>query len=152
MDPITLGTTLVTFLSPFLPHLLKLGEKVAEEAGKQLGADAWEEAKTIWSKLRPKVETRPTVQEAVQDVARNPADEDAQTVLRIQLKKLLTEDAALAKELSATMAGRVVQRALAERGSTIRGLAQSATGEVDVEQDVTARDNSIIERVEQRQG
>ncbi|MGQ9494260.1 MAG: hypothetical protein ACUVR2_10950 [Anaerolineae bacterium] len=100
MDASALVTKVVAFLAPFLPYLLKAGEKVAEEAGKKLGETAWEQAKSLWAKLRPKVEAKPAVQEAVQDVAAAPQDEDAQAALRQQLKKLLAEDKALAAEVS----------------------------------------------------
>ncbi len=59
-----------TFLTPFLPYLLKAGEKAAEEAGKKLSEAAWEQAKTKGGKPHPKVETKPVAQEAMRDVAR----------------------------------------------------------------------------------
>jgi hypothetical protein len=45
------------------------------------------------------VQAKPAAQEAAQEVARNPQDTDAQAALRLQLKKILTEDQALAREL-----------------------------------------------------
>ena len=100
MDLAQLAQTVTAFLSPFLPYLLKAGEKAAEEAGKKVGGDAWERAKTLWSKLRPKVEAKPTAQEAVKDAAAAPQDEDAQAALRLQLKKILAEDETLAAEVA----------------------------------------------------
>jgi len=100
MDVTTLAKEVAVFLAPFLPYLLKAGEKAAEEAGKKLGSDAWEKAKALWGKMRPKVEARPAAQEAAQEVAAHPRDENAQAVLRLQLKKLLTEDEALAGEVA----------------------------------------------------
>jgi hypothetical protein len=95
---------LTTFLAPFLPYLLKVGEKAAEETGKKLGegfgGDSWERAKALWAKLSPKVEAKEAAQEAAQDVAENPEDEDAQAALRQQLKKLLNENSTLASEIS----------------------------------------------------
>ncbi len=46
------------------------------------------------------MEAKPTLQEAVKDLAQDPADEDAQAALRHQLKKLLAEDAILAAEVA----------------------------------------------------
>lgn len=100
MDISQLAQQLTTFLTPFLPYLLKAGEKAAEEAGKKIGGDAWERAKTLWAKLRPKVEAKPTAQEAVKDAAAAPQDQDAQAALRLQLKKLLAEDKTLAQEVA----------------------------------------------------
>jgi hypothetical protein len=100
MDEAALSRGLVVYLLPFLPYLLKAGEKAAEEAGEKLGADAWEWAKTLWGKLRPKVEAKPSIREAVEDAAAAPDDVDAQAALRLQLRKLLAEDVALAKEIA----------------------------------------------------
>ncbi|WP_414588902.1 hypothetical protein [Scytonema sp. PCC 10023] len=95
---------LTKLISPFLPYLLKLGDKAAEEAAKKLGVDSWEKAKAIWVKLHPKVEAKPSAQEAVQDVAQAPEDEDALAALRLQLKKLLKEDPTLESEVSRLLA------------------------------------------------
>jgi hypothetical protein len=92
--------SLTTFLAPFLPYLLKAGEKAAEEAGKKLGGDAWEKAKSLWAKLSPKVEAKAAAIEAASDVAKDPKDEDAQAALRLQLKKLLNDDSTLASEIA----------------------------------------------------
>ena len=100
MDPQTLAQQIVLFLAPFMPYLLKAGEKAAEEMGKNLGSEAWEQAKALWSKLRPKVEAKSAALEAAQDVAAAPDDKDAQAALRLQLKKLLAADQALAKEVA----------------------------------------------------
>jgi len=99
MDIATLAKEITLFLTPLLPYLLKAGEKAAEEAGKKLGGDAWDRAKGLWDKLRPKVEAKPAAQEAVADVIAEPKDEDAQAALRQQLRKLLTEDDELAAEI-----------------------------------------------------
>ena len=91
---------LTALLSPFLPYLLKGGEKAAEEAGKRLGGDSWDWLKQIWDKLQPKVEEKPALKEVVADVATNPQDDDYRAALRGQLKKLLEQDSVLARELT----------------------------------------------------
>jgi hypothetical protein len=100
MDVTILATEITAFLAPFLPDLVKLGGKAAEEASKKLGVDALENAKGLWGKLRPKVEAKPAAQEAVMDVVAAQKDEDAQAALRLQLKKILAEDGKLADEVS----------------------------------------------------
>jgi hypothetical protein len=99
MDIAALAQDLSTFLVPFLPYLLKAGEKATEEVGKKLGSDAWDKAKALWAKLYPKVEAKPAMQETVQDVVKAPADVDAQAALRLQLRKFLAEDETLASEV-----------------------------------------------------
>ena len=65
----------------------------------QVGADGWDKMKQIWDRLRPKVEAKPAALEDLQDVTDFPQDEDMQTVMRVQLKKLLDSDASLAEDL-----------------------------------------------------
>lgn len=100
MDIGALASSVTTALVPLLPYLLKAGEKAAEETGKTVAGQSWEWAKSLWTKLKPKVEAKPAALEAAQDVAQAPTDEDLQTALRVQLKKLLTEDQSLAEEVS----------------------------------------------------
>ncbi len=100
MDPTELAQKIGAFLLPLLPYLLKAGDKAAEEAGKKLGEAAWEKAKALWHKLHPKIEAKPAALEAVQEVANNPQDADAAAALRLQLRKLLSEDQALAAEIA----------------------------------------------------
>lgn len=87
---------LVKFLGPALPFLLKAGERAAEKAGEQLASGALGLARSIWSRLQG----HPDVEKAAQDLASMPNDPDAQAALRLQLKKLLTEDPTLAQELA----------------------------------------------------
>lgn len=100
MDIGELTQSLSTTLIPLLPYLLKVGEKAAEEAGKKIGGETWDWAKDLWARLRPKVEAKPSALEAAQYVAQTPEDKDAQAALRMQIKKLLAEDEALAEEVT----------------------------------------------------
>ena len=92
--------TLTALLSPFLPYLVKAGEKAAEEAGASLGGESWNWVKQIWGKLSPKVEKKPALKEIVGDVAANLQDEDYKAALRGQLKKLLEQDPTLEAEIA----------------------------------------------------
>ena len=100
MDIGALASSVTTALVPLLPYLLKAGEKAAEETGKTVAGQSWEWAKSLWTKLKPKVEGNSAALVAAQDVVQAPEDKDLQAVLRVQLKKLLTEDQALAEEVS----------------------------------------------------
>src|SRR5688572_33254524 len=84
MDIGALASSVTTALVPLLPYLLKAGEKAAEETGKTVAGQSWEWAKSLWTKLRPKVEANPAALVAAQDVAEAPGDEDLQVVLRVR--------------------------------------------------------------------
>ena len=100
MDIPSLVNSITPFLLPLVPYLLKAGEKATEEVGKKLGEGVWDKARTLWDKLHPKLKDKPGAIEAIRDVAQSPNDEDAVAAFRQQLKKLLTEDVSLAKEIS----------------------------------------------------
>src|SRR5215208_2057597 len=121
MDIVALASSVTTVLVPLLPYLLKAVEKAAEEPGKAVAGQSWEWAKSLWTKLQPKVEANPAALVAAQDVAETPEDKDLQAVLRVQLKKLLTEDQSLAEEVSRWL----------EQGKA-SGINVSASGERSV--------------------
>ncbi|MBI4670608.1 MAG: SUMF1/EgtB/PvdO family nonheme iron enzyme [Chloroflexi bacterium] len=100
MDPSQLASELTKLLTPYLPSLVAGGGALGAEIAKGAAGKAGEKVvEQIWEKLRPKVQAKPAAQEAVADVAKTPDDADAQNNLRYQLKKLFSEDAALANAL-----------------------------------------------------
>jgi len=131
MDISALASSLTTALGPLLPYLLKAGEKAAEETGKAVAGQSWEWTKSLWTKLKPKVEAKPAALEAAQDVAHAPEDEDLQAALRVQLKKLLTEDQSLAEEVSRWLdqgkAAGIIVTASGERSVAIGGDIKGST-------------------------
>jgi len=101
MDSVApLAGQVVAVLAPFLPHLVTAGQKVAEGVGAELGEHGDDLARALWERLGPKVEAKPAAQEAVKDAAANPKDADAQAALRVQVRKLLSDDPALVEELT----------------------------------------------------
>ncbi len=94
---------LTAFLSPFLPFLIKFGEKSAETVGSKVGEDGWNTAKKIWDKLHPKIEAKEDVKSAVNLVSTDTDDEDYRKVFQKQLKKLLDEDQELAAAIAKIM-------------------------------------------------
>lgn len=99
MDIPTLAASLTAALAPALPYLLKGGEKMIEGAIQKIGADAWDKAKGIWQHLSPGVEQKPAALEAAQDVGKSPENAKFQTVLEVQIEKILDQDEDLAAEL-----------------------------------------------------
>jgi uncharacterized protein YqcC (DUF446 family) len=127
--------TLITFLSPFLPFLLKLGGKAAEKATEtaagKFGEAAWLKAQAVWEKLSPKVEAKESAKEAVLDVVNAPEDEDFQVALKVQLKKLLDQD----KELANAIA------------QILKEDAIDGTSGIQIIQTVTGNRNQVIGQV-----
>ena len=91
---------LLSFLAPCLPYLLNLGDKAAGKAAEKVGEKSVETVGKIWSKLRPKVEAKEAAKEAVEDLAKDPENSALQTVLQVQLEKILTQNPDLATEIS----------------------------------------------------
>ena len=87
MDPTipALAATVASMLGPAIPYLVTAGEAANSEVGKQaIGG--------LWSLFRPKAATTPALADAIEDVERNPNDEDSLTVLRVQIRKALEAD------------------------------------------------------------
>jgi uncharacterized protein (DUF2236 family) len=100
--------TLTAFISPFLPFLVKLGNKATTKATETIAElfseSAWTKAQAIWEKLSPKVEGKEAAKEAVADVANNPEDEESRIVLKRQLQKLLEQGEELAEAIAQILA------------------------------------------------
>lgn len=91
---------LLSFLAPCLPYLLNLGDKAAGKAAEKVGEKSVETVGKIWSKLHPKVEAKEAAKEAAEDVAKDPENPALQTVLQVQLEKILTQNPDLAAEIA----------------------------------------------------
>lgn len=89
----------VALLAPFLPHLLKVGESLAEDAARALATEAGKHAKTLWARLRPRLEEQPGRLKPVSDVAAHPDDAAARGALLYQLREIFAGDAAFADEI-----------------------------------------------------
>ncbi|MCY7332309.1 MAG: hypothetical protein LH649_06540 [Pseudanabaena sp. CAN_BIN31] len=97
-------TSLVAFLSPYLPALLGLGSKALGKGADKLAEKGAEE---IFKKLSPQLDAKPSAKDAVVYVAENPDDADGLGQLRLQLKKILEapENATLKAEIEKILEG-----------------------------------------------
>jgi hypothetical protein len=98
MDPnfVELAQKISAFLLPLLPYLLKVGDKAAEEVGKKIGGEGWDQAKALWERLRRKK----NVEQVAQTAAALPDNQALRDALREEIARALTEDEALAQELA----------------------------------------------------
>jgi len=116
-DPNEIARQIVQFLALFLPYLLKAGEQAAEEAGRQLGAAAWELVQALWARLRRKK----NVEQVAQTVAALPDNQALREALREEIARALAEDPALAQEMTRLVA----QISASERGVAAQTIENS---------------------------
>jgi hypothetical protein len=122
---------LTAFLAPLLPVLLRVGGRVADTATDAAAEQAVGFAKRIWNALRGPVQEKDAAREAVEDLSRHPNDEELRTVLRVQLRKLLEQDAELAAEV-----GRLWEEAEAAGATAVSiRVTASGTGSVAIGRD-----------------
>ncbi len=105
MDIPKLATEIANFLAPFLPYLIMAGEAAAKEAGKKFGEAAWNEAVTLWGKLKPKVDEKPVLKEAAEKVARKPEDKRVIGNLEVELEEVFEQDLSFAQTLHSILIG-----------------------------------------------
>jgi len=110
---------LTTFLAPLLGYLLQKGEAAGEQAVDAFGAAAWDRAKGIWAKLRPKVAGTEAAQEAAQAVADRPDDGPSRGAFQFQLRKILEADSVFAGELREMMREAQQAGVVADNGAVV---------------------------------
>ena len=91
---------LISLLTPCLPYLLNLGDKAAGKAAEKVGERTVDTIEKIWTKLKPKVDAKQAAKEAFADAANDPGNPDLQTVLQVQLEKILNQNPGLAAEVA----------------------------------------------------
>ena len=137
MDPVTIATGVVAFLSPFL---VEGGKAMAKKAGEALVAA-----------LERRFKDRPAAQEALGDVKQEPRNEDFQAVLRVQLQKALAADgeflaevARLLKEAQAEAPDAGYRAELRGSGAIAQGPGAVAAGAGGVAVGGSLRDSTVI--------
>jgi hypothetical protein len=95
MDPASIATISAGVLAALLPYLPKVAEKAAEKVGEGIPAAVGK----LWQAVRGRMEGKETSKEALNDLTAEPESAELQTVFKVQLKKLMAQDEAFAKEL-----------------------------------------------------
>jgi hypothetical protein len=88
MDPTTLNLITANAVALLSEYLSKAAETVLPKA-----------ADHLYNAIKTRLEKKPAAKEAVEDLEKSPKDPDAQAVVRVQLKKTLTEDDDFAQEI-----------------------------------------------------
>ncbi|MDX9990851.1 MAG: hypothetical protein RBS68_02270 [Anaerolineales bacterium] len=113
-----------TLLQPHMPIIAtskaqEFGKKVPEAAGK------------VWASLKKKFDTKEAARKALEDLIKKPDSEAFQTVFKVQLEKMLTNDSKFAEELSKLLpsaAGEVYNAHLDGDGAIAQGAGAKAVG------------------------
>lgn len=113
---------LTAFLVPFLPFLMKLGQKASEKVAEKFGEDAWNKAKAVWAKLHPEVEAKEDMKVAAEQVATKPESEARKAVFQEELETLLKGNPDLAAAIA-----KILQED-APDGTPGNQIIQSVTG------------------------
>jgi len=95
------------FLSPYLPHLLKLSgqaaEKVTDVISEKFGEAAWVKAQKVWQRLYPKIQEKEDLKVAVTQVAAKPESTARQALFQEELENLLKNNPDLAAAIAKVM-------------------------------------------------
>jgi len=120
---------LTVFLAPFVPYLVKGAETLAAEAGRTLGQEALEHAKSLWGRLWPRVEEDAAARAAAEKVAERPQDERARGALELALEDLLAHDPDLARDVAELwrQVPPAVVAAVGERSVAVGGKVTGST-------------------------
>jgi len=139
MDPAQLTQTLWETLKPYLPVLLT-------EAAKAGGKRVPEAIGRLWQEITDRLRKRPAAAEALADLQAAPDDADAQAALRLQVRKLLAADEALAAQLADLLqqAGARYRAELHGDGAIAQGPGATATGSRSVFIGGDAQGNIIV--------
>ena len=113
MDPVTLATTVLAVLTPYLA---KAGEKLANNVIDNLP----EHAGKLWAALANKFKGKPAAEEAMTDLAKKPDDEDNQAAVRKQIKKAAEEEPDFLLEM-AKLLENARKEAVMIQGSAVAG-------------------------------
>jgi hypothetical protein len=114
MEPLTIATTAVAILSPYL---VTAGEKAAEEVGKKLP----EAAARVWNALMTKFRGNVVAEAAVKDLVEQPGDQLNQSTFTNQLRKVLEAEPAFAAKLA-----HLLEDAKRQSGDTITNTGSGA--------------------------
>lgn len=152
IDIVQLSTAIVTTLVPFTPILIKMAQFSAEAIGEMVvqkgGEAAWQKAKSIWGKITSRFGDDKVIEGAAMMVAGQPANEEFQKMLAVQLASRLQQHPDLAKELIELLGGQdAVQKVIADRSSWVEDVTQEMSGSGS--QIVQASDDSVIKGVRQ---
>jgi len=105
MDFAQLAADTVKFIVPYLPYLIAGGKIAAKAAfaktGENFSDAVWNKAVELWGKLKPKVDSNPNAQSAIEKAARKPDDKRVLGNLEVELEEIFENDQPFAQSIKA---------------------------------------------------
>jgi len=129
VEPVELSTSVVDYLLPFLPYLLRVNRYAAIKISGEEEERNWDKARRIWQELLPRLELKEAARESAEDLANSPGDTDAVGAFRLQIRKMMTADSAL----------RELVRHIVEEKKSPDMSAHVGTNSVEAESDASVR-------------
>ena len=131
LDYLGMAQSAVEIMAPALPFLIMGGKKAIEEAGRKIGSDAYDKAKSIWDR----VNSNKKIQEAAKDVAVSPENEANRLKLVKQLEELFIERWDIAEQVIGILKIQAVQEIGDLSGeATAAEVGEMTKGEVEISQ------------------
>jgi hypothetical protein len=100
MDPNTLAFLAADTLSKLGPYWPLIATKAAEKVGELLPDTVGK----LWTALKDRMDVKEAAREALEDMLKEPDNQAFQTVLKVQLEKILKQDEAFAGNLQSLLA------------------------------------------------
>jgi hypothetical protein len=126
----TIASTTVTLLVPYFKSLSDgFSKKAGEELGEKTGEVAWAKTKKLYDRIKEKL-SKSGESEVITSLKKSPDDGDLQAAFRIQLEKLLQNDAGFASQLDKLLkaAGTTYTTNLEGDGAIAQGDGATAVG------------------------
>lgn len=133
LDYLSMAQSAVEIMAPALPFLIMGGKKAVEEAGRKIGSDAYDKAKSLWDK----VHSDKRIQDAAKDVAASPDNEANRLKLAKQLEELFVERPDIAEQVNGILKIQVIQELGDLSGeATAAEVGEMTKGEVEISQEI----------------
>lgn len=154
-DIISLAASIVTLISPFMPHLKSLGKNVQKKLedviAEKGGELAWKQAQTLWSKLKSIFQEDPEIEAQSNLLSTAPENKIYQEILTKSLAEKLESNPDLANELFKLMGGEAgVQEVIGGDKAWIEGIRQEMASSGS--QKTEGGNESVIKNVTQKMG
>jgi hypothetical protein len=126
MDPNLISMLATNTLNALQNYWTIIATKATEKIGEELPTHIGK----IWTVLRERSARKPSTQEALADLIKNPNEPDLQAAFRVQLRKMLEEDRDFAEELKRILGTAETQATYQATQSEIGKILIRGTGNV----------------------